>query len=148
MVLTSTLMTHARSTSRAQMNGFTSPQRMVYMPQRQNLFERMLSYRHVALVFDAINDVMRVYTDGVFVGDAAFSPGDVGRLDCANGPSTYYGIGHRAPGGDAFVGEVQDTRMYVGQALTEYVAGSQAGSGQPTLPGRPVAPRCVCFSQR
>ena len=103
----------------ATVDGFTSPFKTVYLPDDAGFtFTGMDGFRHVALVFDALNDALTGYVDGASIGTAYFESGEVGKLDCVNGEKTYIGIGHRAPGGGPFVGEIADVRMYANQALS------------------------------
>jgi len=117
----------------AQLDGFITPQRTIRLPGNKPLFHHMSGFRHVAMVFDAVNDILRGYIDGVLIGQVAFEPGEVGQLDCANGPRTYYGLGHRAPGSGPFLGEIADMRMYVGQALTGSEIQSIENAGDETV---------------
>ena len=56
-----------------------------------------LDRRHIAVVFDATDDTMRFFADGVPVSSYSFEAGAVGKLDCTNDELTYIGFGHRQP---------------------------------------------------
>ena len=102
----------------ATVGGFTAPSRTISLPTHVRFsFVRMKGLRHVAMVFDEQRDSLTAYVDGVALDEVFFAPGQVAQLDCASGSQTYYGLGHEAPGSAPLVGQVADTRIYVGHAL-------------------------------
>lgn len=103
----------------ATVDGFIAPYNTLYLPSNAGFtFKDMAGLRHVAMVFDVASNSLRAYVDGASLGESFFDePDTVAQLDCPSGNRTYVGIGHRAPGGAPFSGDIADVRMYVGQAL-------------------------------
>ena len=97
---------------------------------QNDFFVGMKALRHFAVVFDAQNNSLRAYLDGVFFGEAIMAEdGLVAAMDCAVGDDTYIALGHRAPYKREAIMDIADLRMYVGHALTAeeiYVAAFQS----------------------